>query len=103
MLAAVRRRKEAAIALDEAGEYEVTVSSSLAEGARHDWSRCLAFVQCEETTRAEGLDGHVHGFLDAAWQLQQAFAAAAEQRQPTAAQLRAEIRAVRRNSAQRTS
>ena len=70
MLAAVRRRKEAAIALDEAGEYEVAVSSSLAEGARDDWSRCLAFVQGEETTRAEGLDGHVHGFLDSAWQLQ---------------------------------
>ena len=59
--------------------------TALAEGARDDWSRCLAFVQGEETTRAEGLDGQVHGFLDSAWQLQQAFAAAAEQRQPSCA------------------
>ena len=71
--------------------------AELTTTARAEWTSCFTFAQGKPAASADGLDGHVNAFLDAASQLQQGFAHALR-REPgtsdTAAQLRRDIEAL---------
>lgn len=71
--------------------------SEVTTTARAEWTSCFTFAQGKPAASADGLDGHVGAFLDAAVQLQQGFTQALQQEpgaSDRAAQLRRDIAAL---------
>lgn len=79
--------------------------SKLAETARAEWTSCFTFAQGKPAVSADGLDGHVNAFLDAASQLQQGFAQALRREPGTgdaAAQLRRDIETLQKEQREKS-